>query len=70
MNAAFYIVFTKNHRDYDNHLKTLAAVLGSEKAANKAFVCSYGPSTTAFSGILTPHNVDRISSESHPLGQK
>ncbi|KAL6525194.1 hypothetical protein OROMI_030787 [Orobanche minor] len=61
MNAAVYIVFTKNHRDYDNHFKTLASVLGSEKAAKKAFVYSHGPLTTAFSALLTPDNVDQIS---------
>ncbi|KAL6515621.1 hypothetical protein OROHE_018655 [Orobanche hederae] len=64
MNAAIHMVVTKNYRDYDNHFKTLASVLGSEKAAKKAFVYSHGPLTTAFSAILTRDNVDQISK--HP----
>ncbi|KAK2363943.1 subtilisin protease SBT3.10 [Trifolium repens] len=64
MKAAVYQVFTNNYRDYDNQFKTLAAVVGSEKAAKKAFLSSHGPLTTSFSAILTPDQFHRISK--HP----
>jgi hypothetical protein len=63
MKAAVYQVFTNNYRDYDNQFKTLAAVVGSEKAAKKAFLSSHGPLTTSFSAILTRHQFHRISSK-------
>lgn len=43
------------------HVKTLAAVLGSEEEARKAILYSYKHTVNGFSAKLTPEQVDSLS---------
>lgn len=45
------------------HVKTLAAVLGSEEEARKAILYSYKHTVNGFSAKLTPEQVDSLSKQ-------
>ncbi|XP_054776387.1 subtilisin-like protease SBT3.9 [Prosopis cineraria] len=61
---AVHIVYTEKPEDEEPeayHIRTLAAVLGSEEAAKEALLYSYKSAASGFSAKLSPEQVSQIS---------
>ncbi|KAK4745054.1 hypothetical protein SAY87_011366 [Trapa incisa] len=67
--ATVHIIYTEKPPVDDvesHHIRTLAAVLGSEEAARQSLIYVYKNAATGFSAKLTPQQVEELSTLTSP----